>query len=53
MDYFPLIAATSPGNTVGLDLRTKLYLGGVEPEVSIPRSVQVTQGFSGCITQVK
>ncbi|XP_060073482.1 basement membrane-specific heparan sulfate proteoglycan core protein-like [Ylistrum balloti] len=45
-------AATSPGNTVGLDLRTNLYLGGVEPSVIIPRGVQVTSGFMGCIAEL-
>ncbi|XP_021372607.1 basement membrane-specific heparan sulfate proteoglycan core protein-like isoform X2 [Mizuhopecten yessoensis] len=45
-------AATSPGNTVGLDLRTKLYLGGVEPSVIIPSGVQVSSGFQGCIAEL-
>ncbi|XP_069115040.1 basement membrane-specific heparan sulfate proteoglycan core protein-like isoform X2 [Argopecten irradians] len=46
------VKATSPGNTVGLDLRTNLYLGGVEPSVIIPRGVGVTSGFQGCIAEL-
>ncbi|KAK3104457.1 hypothetical protein FSP39_002426 [Pinctada imbricata] len=44
---------TSPGTTVGLDLKTPLYLGGLDPAKRFPSSLSVRQGFTGCIAVVK
>ena len=44
---------SSPGDTVGLNLKIPLYLGGVNQTlVRVAPSVGVTTGFSGCISQV-
>ena len=45
----------SPGSTVGLNLRTPLYIGGVSRDVRVAPSVEVDfhQGFQGCISQVR
>nr|XP_022341960.1 basement membrane-specific heparan sulfate proteoglycan core protein-like isoform X4 [Crassostrea virginica] len=44
---------TSPGTYIGLDLRTRLYLGGVDPDKNIPDDVDVRTGFHGCIAELK
>ncbi|XP_062598285.1 basement membrane-specific heparan sulfate proteoglycan core protein-like, partial [Saccostrea cucullata] len=42
----------SPGTYIGLDLRTRLYLGGVDPDKKVPDDVEVQNGFYGCIAEV-
>ncbi|XP_061163155.1 basement membrane-specific heparan sulfate proteoglycan core protein-like [Saccostrea echinata] len=44
---------TSPGTHIGLDLRTRLYLGGVDPDKKVPDGVEVQNGFYGCIAELK
>lgn len=43
---------TSPGTYIGLDLRTRLYLGGVDPDGRLPDNVDVQSGFYGCVAEV-
>ena len=45
----------SPGNTRGLNIRTPIYLGGINrPKVRLSASrVGVSDSFEGCITDVK
>jgi dystroglycan 1 len=48
------VKGSSPGDTVGLNLKTPLYVGGVNHSlVRVAPSVGVTAGFSGCIAQLK
>lgn len=43
----------SPGSAVGLNLRTRLYVGGVDQSsVRVSPGVGVDRGFTGCISQV-
>ena len=43
----------SPGSTRGLNLRTPLYLGGVDTaQIEIHSEVGVKKGFTGCISEV-
>ena len=43
----------SPGSTRGLNLRTPLYLGGVDPQkVKVATPVGVSSSFKGCISKV-
>ncbi|KAL5013502.1 hypothetical protein ScPMuIL_007772 [Solemya velum] len=47
------VKATAPGRTVGLNLRLPLFLGGVDPHMTVSSGVGVTQGFVGCIAQLE
>lgn len=47
-----MVLGTSPGTYIGLDLRTKLYLGGMDPDKKVPDDVEVKEGFYGCIAEV-
>ncbi|XP_056009495.1 basement membrane-specific heparan sulfate proteoglycan core protein-like isoform X3 [Ostrea edulis] len=47
------VKGTSPGTYIGLDLRTKLYLGGMDPDKKVPDDVEVKEGFYGCIAELK
>ena len=48
-----LFSGVSPGNKVGLNLRTFLYLGGVDySEVRVAPAVGVNMGFRGCVSEV-
>jgi len=49
---FPLYTASSPGSTVGLNLRLPLYVGGVDPTITISPSAGASQGFVGCVGEV-
>ena len=49
---FPLHTASSPGSTVGLNLRLPLYVGGVDPTITISPSAGASQGFVGCVGEV-
>ncbi|XP_039768050.1 basement membrane-specific heparan sulfate proteoglycan core protein isoform X3 [Ornithorhynchus anatinus] len=46
------VQRSSPGKSQGLNLRTPLYLGGVEPTLSLPPAANVTAHFRGCIGEV-
>lgn len=45
-------AGTSPGSTVGLNLKLPLYVGGVDPTITISPSAGASQGFIGCVGEV-
>ncbi len=50
---FPFLSGQSEGNTVGLNLREPLYVGGVDVEkVRIAPGVEVDTGFQGCVSEV-
>ena len=43
----------SPGHTRGLNLRTPLYVGGVDnARIEVTSEVGVRGGFTGCISDV-
>ncbi len=43
----------SPGNTRGLNIRTPVYIGGLNTKkYTYAEAVGVTRGFTGCILQV-
>jgi len=49
----PFTAGTGPGQTVGLNLKTRLYIGGVDwTDIRVSPSVHVHVGFVGCIAEV-
>ena len=43
---------TSPGSTVGLNLKLPLYLGGPDPTASLSSDTGATNGFIGCVAEV-
>lgn len=47
------VKGTSPGTYIGLDLRSRLYLGGMDPDGRLPDDVDVQSGFHGCIAELK
>ncbi|KAK7791103.1 hypothetical protein R5R35_012915 [Gryllus longicercus] len=50
----PQVKALSPGTTGGLNLRSLLFIGGVDPQrVRVAPGVNVSTGFHGCISEVK
>ena len=46
------MTATSPGTTIGLDLRTMLYSGGIDPDIKLPQSLGINNGMIGCVAEV-
>ena len=43
----------SEGNTIGLNLRGNMYIGGVDiAQVRVAPGVEVDTGFQGCISEV-
>ena len=49
-----IVEGKSPGTTRGLNIRTAMYLGGINREdFTVAPGVGVDNGFSGCITDVK
>ncbi|XP_060600902.1 basement membrane-specific heparan sulfate proteoglycan core protein-like [Ruditapes philippinarum] len=46
------VTGTSPGSTVGLNLKLPLYLGGPDPYDVISSNTGVTQGFVGCVAEL-
>ena len=47
------MAGTGPGQTVGLNLMTWLYVGGVDwTDIRVSPSLGVNVGFTGCIAEV-
>lgn len=37
---------------MGLNLKSKLFLGGADPAITVSPNVGVRQGFVGCIEEV-
>lgn len=51
---FPPIKGRSPGHTRGLNLRTPLYVGGVDTvRITVSPHVGVARGFDGCLAAVR
>ncbi|XP_072282815.1 basement membrane-specific heparan sulfate proteoglycan core protein, partial [Pyxicephalus adspersus] len=48
----PPVKRSSPGKSQGLNLKTLMYLGGVDSTVELPPAVNVTQPYQGCIGEV-
>ncbi|XP_064642804.1 basement membrane-specific heparan sulfate proteoglycan core protein-like isoform X7 [Lineus longissimus] len=47
-----LSESSSPGNTLGLNMKRQLYLGGVDQGEVISAGVGVDVGFVGCVTRI-
>ncbi|XP_052760298.1 basement membrane-specific heparan sulfate proteoglycan core protein-like isoform X2 [Mya arenaria] len=45
------VKGSSPGSTIGLNLKLPLYLGGADPTVRVSPNTGVNQGFVGCVAQ--
>ncbi|XP_068772364.1 basement membrane-specific heparan sulfate proteoglycan core protein isoform X3 [Struthio camelus] len=52
VDGGPPVKRSSPGKSQGLNLRTPLYLGGVEPSLRLPGPANISAAFRGCIGEV-
>ncbi|KAF2367998.1 Laminin G domain [Trinorchestia longiramus] len=53
IDDGEMIHGESPGAHKGLNLRIPLYVGGVDTsKVEVASEVEVTDGFTGCISQI-
>lgn len=46
------VKRSSPGKSQGLNLRTALYLGGVEGSLRLPPAANVSSHFYGCLGEV-
>uniref|UniRef100_A0A670K0Z6 Heparan sulfate proteoglycan 2 n=1 Tax=Podarcis muralis TaxID=64176 RepID=A0A670K0Z6_PODMU len=46
------VKRSSPGKSQGLNLRTSMYLGGVDDSVRLPAAANVSSHFYGCIGEV-
>ncbi|KAM6434636.1 basement membrane-specific heparan sulfate proteoglycan core protein isoform 6-T6 [Liasis olivaceus] len=46
------VKRSSPGKSQGLNLRTSMYLGGVEDSVKLPAAANISSHFHGCIGEV-
>ncbi|XP_032087651.1 basement membrane-specific heparan sulfate proteoglycan core protein isoform X2 [Thamnophis elegans] len=46
------VKRSSPGKSQGLNLRTSLYLGGVEDTIKLPAAANISSHFHGCIGEV-
>ncbi|XP_060061512.1 basement membrane-specific heparan sulfate proteoglycan core protein isoform X2 [Erinaceus europaeus] len=46
------VLRSSPGKSLGLNLHTPLYLGGVEPSVQLPQAINTSTHFWGCMGKV-
>ncbi|KAK3867232.1 hypothetical protein Pcinc_027289 [Petrolisthes cinctipes] len=54
MNDGPMVNGESPGSTRGLNLLTPLFIGGVDnSRIQISPEVEVSQGFRGCVSQIK
>jgi len=42
----------SPGESIGLNLKSPLYIGGVDPLVRVNKDVGTENGFVGCISEI-
>ncbi|XP_066462350.1 basement membrane-specific heparan sulfate proteoglycan core protein isoform X4 [Eleutherodactylus coqui] len=52
VDRAPPVKRSSPGKSLGLNLKTLMYLGGVDHSVDLPSAVNFTQPYQGCIGEV-
>ncbi|XP_054857961.1 basement membrane-specific heparan sulfate proteoglycan core protein isoform X3 [Eublepharis macularius] len=46
------VKRSSPGKSLGLNLRTPLYLGGVDDASQLPTAANISSHFYGCIGEV-
>ncbi|XP_053136681.1 basement membrane-specific heparan sulfate proteoglycan core protein isoform X4 [Hemicordylus capensis] len=46
------VKRSSPGKSQGLNLRTPMYLGGVDESIQLPAAANVSGHFYGCIGEV-
>ncbi|XP_075461950.1 basement membrane-specific heparan sulfate proteoglycan core protein isoform X3 [Ascaphus truei] len=46
------VKRSSPGKSQGLNLKTLMYLGGVDDSVDFPSAANISQHFQGCIGEV-
>ncbi|KYO27917.1 basement membrane-specific heparan sulfate proteoglycan core protein [Alligator mississippiensis] len=46
------VKRSSPGKSQGLNLRTPMFLGGVDPSVVLPVAANVSAHFHGCVGEV-
>ncbi|KAL3861185.1 hypothetical protein ACJMK2_007245 [Sinanodonta woodiana] len=47
------VVGISPGDTVGLNLKLPLYLGGVDQVIRVSSNAGTSQGFIGCVAQLR
>jgi hypothetical protein len=53
LDNADPVVGKSPGNTRGLNIRTPVYIGGLNTKkLTYAEAVGVARGFSGCIIEV-
>ncbi|XP_044138378.1 basement membrane-specific heparan sulfate proteoglycan core protein isoform X4 [Bufo gargarizans] len=52
VDRAPPVKRSSPGKSLGLNLKTLMFLGGVDSSMKLPSAVNVTQPYQGCIGEV-
>ncbi|XP_063292891.1 basement membrane-specific heparan sulfate proteoglycan core protein isoform X6 [Pelobates fuscus] len=52
VDNDPPLKRSSPGKSQGLNLKTLMYLGGVDGSVDLPSPANISQNFKGCIGEV-
>ncbi|XP_075696695.1 basement membrane-specific heparan sulfate proteoglycan core protein [Rhinoderma darwinii] len=52
VDRAPAVKRSSPGKSLGLNLKTLMYLGGVDSSVDLPSAVNISQPYQGCIGEV-
>nr|XP_033778769.1 basement membrane-specific heparan sulfate proteoglycan core protein isoform X4 [Geotrypetes seraphini] len=52
VDSSRAVKRSSPGKSQGLNLRTLMFLGGVDRSTELPAPVNVTERFHGCIGEV-
>ncbi|KAM4703219.1 basement membrane-specific heparan sulfate proteoglycan core protein [Rhinophrynus dorsalis] len=52
VDSSPPVKRSSPGKSQGLNLKTPMYLGGVDNSVELPSAANVSRHFQGCIGEV-
>uniref|UniRef100_A0A674KFP3 Heparan sulfate proteoglycan 2 n=1 Tax=Terrapene triunguis TaxID=2587831 RepID=A0A674KFP3_9SAUR len=46
------VKRSSPGKSQGLNLRTPMYLGGVDKSITLPAAASISSSFHGCIGEV-
>uniref|UniRef100_A0A8C0JBQ8 Heparan sulfate proteoglycan 2 n=1 Tax=Chelonoidis abingdonii TaxID=106734 RepID=A0A8C0JBQ8_CHEAB len=46
------VKRSSPGKSQGLNLRTPMYLGGVDKSVTLPAATSISSSFHGCIGEM-
>ncbi|XP_039364874.1 basement membrane-specific heparan sulfate proteoglycan core protein isoform X5 [Mauremys reevesii] len=46
------VKRSSPGKSQGLNLRTPMYLGGVDKSVTVPAAASISSSFRGCIGEM-